>query len=596
MSENVLGIKMIGHDTGAAVISNGRVIAISEERLNRIKHSLNMFPHKSIAYCLEALSLKPEDIHLILIDRIRAPEERGTPEELFKARSIVAFPKAKIVTVNHQEAHAASTFFASPFEDAGILVYDGFGEDFISHTGVKVVESDTLFFGKGNHFTQIAKTAHRVKGRDFPYTTGIGMLYSKISQKYIRLGKFNEGKMMGLASYGNDSILKMFPPERWFRDYMGSIVVNARIAFARPNFRQLMRNAKSWRARIRFFYYWLTGFASIPWSVFRRWRSKNELFPELRLPRPRRHPKIDKLPDDYYASVAYAVQKVLEIVCLSWAKKLFAVTQSQNIAIAGGVGLNIDANKKILDESGFKHIFIQPGATDCGIPLGLALYGLHMVLGEPRFFKMQGAALGRPYTETEIQKALSRFSDKITYKKSATSVHDAAAEIARGKIIGWFTGGSEYGPRALGHRSILCDARNKDMKDIVNARVKHREAWRPFAASVLLEDMGRYFDLKEESPFMILCADVHKNMRTKIPSVVHVDGTCRIQTVTRESNARYHELLSEFKKLTGESIVLNTSFNLGGDPIVETPEDALDSFLRTDIDCLVIEDYIIRKK
>ena len=322
---------------------------------------------------------------------------------------------------------------------------------------------------------------------------------------------------------------------------------------------------------------------------------KGHLFPKLVLPKPPRRKSV-ALPDNYYASVAYAGQKVLEEVTMIVCKKLFAITRCQNIAIAGGVGLNIDANTRIINETGFKRIFIQPAASDCGIPFGAALYGYHCLLQKPRFFTMDHAYLGRPYSDKEIEEAIRERSDEITDRISSEVAKETAKLIADGKIVGWFQGGSEYGPRALGHRSILADARHPSMRDIVNRRVKHREMWRPFAASVLKEHSQDFFDLKEESPFMILLSNVRQEKRDKIPSVVHVDGTCRIQTVTKEANGIYHDLIREFHKITEVPLLLNTSFNLGGEPIVETPNDALKSFLNTDMDYLVLGNYIVQKK
>jgi carbamoyltransferase len=323
--------------------------------------------------------------------------------------------------------------------------------------------------------------------------------------------------------------------------------------------------------------------------------SEPAALPPIRLPRPART-KEDKLPDRYYSSVAYAVQKILEMVACRLGAKLRSITGSENLCVAGGVGLNIDANSKFITDVGFKRIFIQPGASDAGIPLGAALWGCHMILGMPRFYEMKSASLGRSYGGREIEDAIEAEKDRIEVRKSKDVAKETARFLADGKIVGWFYGGSEYGPRALGNRSILCDARGPSMKDTVNNRVKHREPWRPFAASVLKEDAPEWFNLPDDSPFMLLVADVRADKRPLIPAVVHVDGTCRIQTVTKTENGRYYDLLSEFRKLTGTPLILDTSFNLSGEPIVETPADALTSFLATDMDYLVLEEYIITKK
>lgn len=317
-------------------------------------------------------------------------------------------------------------------------------------------------------------------------------------------------------------------------------------------------------------------------------------FEEIHLPRPQREEK-EPLPDPYYAGVAYAGQELLERVAVLLGVRLKELARSENICIAGGVGLNIDANRNFLEKVGFKHIFVQPASSDAGIPLGCALYGAHMILKMPRFWEMKSASLGRAYTEDEIKNAIEKYKNELVVKKSENVAEETAQFIADGKIVGWFHGGGEYGPRALGNRSIVCDARKKAMKDILNNKVKHREPWRPFAASILAEHQSEWFELSEPSPFMLLDAPVREEKRTLVPSIVHVDGTCRIQAVSKEQNARYYELLDEFKNITGVPLLLNTSFNLGGEPIVETPEDALKTFLATKMDYLILEDFIVQK-
>lgn len=585
----VLGVKIAGHDTGAALIADGKVIAIAEERLNRVKHSHNMFPQLAIQYCLDALNVKSEEVELVVIDQIDT-KEAAPMKQRFRENTGSAFRNAEVAVINHHDAHAASAFFCSPFDKAAILVYDGAGEKFHTHLGVAATETETLYRGEGNTFVQIQKTLHVREGKIFPYTFGIGKLYSFISERYIGLGKYNEGKMMGLAPYGNDSILRQFPKEHWFAEREGHIVCNPRITYpprsiasriqgkSAAKLIEVTRNVM--RSKLR--------------ALFSKKRNEPHVFPEIKLPRPPRNG--EKLPDDYYASVASAAQKVLEEVAVGWGQKLKSITGLENLCIAGGVGLNIDANKNFLDRAGFRRIFIQPGCSDTGIPLGCALYGWHMILGRPRFWNMEHAALGRTYSEADIQAALREVERQIEYKKSTYVAKDAAALVADRKIIGWFQGGAEYGPRALGNRSIICDTRPADMKDILNLRVKHRESWRPFAAVVLREKMSEWFELDEESPFMLLAAPVKKEKRELVPSIVHIDGTCRIQSVTRTVNGRYYELVEEFEKLTGVPMLLNTSYNLAGDPIIETPNDALKCFLATEMDYLVIEDYIIQKR
>ncbi len=595
---HVLGIKAVGHDTGAALIANGKIVAVAEERLSRVKYGHGAFPRLSIAYCLEALNLTPADIDLVVIDRM--PVEKGVEvsgRELFLEEAKGAYTKARIETSNHHDAHAAAAFFCSPFEESAVLVYDGNGEVFTSNTGVRVTETETLYRGKGNQLVQISKSTHAQVNRRYPYTTGIGKLYSRLSRDCLGFGDHNEGKMMGLAGYGDDSLLKQFPYERWTREHYGQMVCNSRIEFStnaakKIADRSFVRNLRViyWGMRIRLKKVLGSGFGSAL-------RDPN-IFTPVVLPRPARDPKTDQLPDSYYTSVAFAAQRIFEHFAIQLGMKLKAVTQSKNLCVAGGCALNIDANRNFLTEVGFDDLFVQPASSDCGIALGCALWGLHVVLEQPRFWEMKSASLGRSYSLSEIDSALAARAGEIESHISQNAPKEAAQLIADGQIIGWFQGGSEYGPRALGNRSIICDPRNPQMRDILNARVKHREMWRPFAASILSEKLHEWFDLRSNTAtaFMLLAGSVLEEKRELIPSVVHVDNTCRMQTLTEEANGPYYKLVKAFEDLTGFPLVLNTSFNLGGDPIVESPADAIDTFLRTDMDYLVLHDRVVKKK
>jgi carbamoyltransferase len=587
---NVLGLKVIGHDTGAAVVSGTRVVAIAEERLNRIKHSPNMFPRLGIDYCLQNLELKDSDIDLVVIDQTGLPTQLRMLE-IFKRETGDRFKDARALVINHHLAHAASAFFCSPFKESAVLVYDGTGEKFVTHLGVHATETDTLYMGSGSKLYEILKNVHIREGGHFPYTFGIGKLYEFIT-RYINLGEYNEGKLMGLAPYGNDSVLKKHPFDEWCREYNGHILCNSRITY--PG-KQLSAPGMSLKARVR------RRIIALARPLVRFLAGKLtedglyevEIFPEIELPKPKR--TNEQLPDTYYSSVAYAAQKVFERVAVMFGLKLKNITQSENLCVAGGCGLNIDANMNFLSEVGFKNIFVQPASSDTGIPLGLALYGAHVIAGEPRFYNMESASLGRTYSEAEILDALKERASDIRFTKQPQIASKTAALIAEGKIVGWFYGGGEYGPRALGHRSIVCDARKHDMRDVLNLKVKHREPWRPFAASVLRERVSDFFEFDGSSPFMVLAANVRKEKRGSIPSVTHVDNTCRIQTVTKEANGRYYDVIRNFYELTKVPLILNTSFNLGGEPIVESPKDALRTFLATKMDYLVLEDYLVEK-
>lgn len=597
----VLGIKVVGHDPGAAVMSDGRVVAIAEERLSRVKYARGQFPNLAIDYCLATLGLKDEDVDLIVVDEaIDTKMSRESVEALFRRTMNGRFAGVRVEFTDHHDAHAASAFFCSPFEEAAVLVYDGSGSIFDTHLGVPAMETETLYRGQGNELVQIDRTLHEYTSRHTPHTCGIGKLYSLLSTEYLQLGAHNEGKMMGLAAYGNDSILKQFPKERWLAVENGQPMMNRRIRFAK---RVSRATGRSFREMPSYLYWGVRSRVVRAWDMLLRaipgvasGRVEPELFEPIQLPRPARDPKSDKLPDEYYASIAFTAQKLFEEFAFLLGLRLKAITGSDNLCVAGGCALNIDANHNFLTRAGFKRLFVQPASSDHGIPLGCALWGYHVILKKPRAWEMRSAALGRAYSTEEIVAALEKRGGEIETKRSDTVAAETAKLIADGKIIGWFQGGAEYGPRALGHRSILCDARVEDMRDILNDRVKHREMWRPFAASVLLEKQSEWFDIDHESPFMLLASHVHDDKKKKVPSIVHVDGTCRTQTVTKEHNGVYYELIREFEKLTGVPLVLNTSFNLGGEPIVETPEDALDTFLRTNMDYLVLGEHIVWKK
>ena len=535
---NILGLKIAGHDTGAALITtNQKIVAIAEERLNRVKHSPNMFPHLSIDYCLKTFGLTDKDIDLIVIDQIHLPE-MVPMKEILKKEAGDRFAHAEVEVINHHDAHAASAFFCCPYDEAAVIVYDGSGEMFKTPLGVPAIETETIYYGKGNTLIETEKTLHPrlPTTKLFLNTFGVGRLYAAITY-YLGFGPYEEGKTMGLAPYGKPGTFEEVPEELWWKKWRGAYYCNAHLRFPKSF-------VDSDRAplvdRIRFgikarIYQWLiritkklTGFGAF---------GGGELFKEpLTFSKPMRG-RDTKLPDEYYTDVAFAVQDVLETVVKGWAHRAKLLTRAPNLCIAGGVGLNSVANKKIFDECGFDDVWIQPGCSDTGIPLGCALYGLHVVKEKPRFWTMNHAYMGREYTEDEMEEAIEAVREKITVKKANDIVKDAAKLLADQKIIGWFQGGSEYGPRALGNRSILVDARGKDKKDILNNRVKHRENWRPFAASVLKDRVEDYFTVPKEAggnPFMLLVADVINP--EEIPSVSHVDDTCRIQTVTKEGN------------------------------------------------------------
>ncbi len=592
--KNVLGLKIEGHDPGAALIAHKKVVAIAEERLNRKKHSQGIFPALSIDYCLKTLGVQDVDIDLIVVDHT-SRRSASEIEGLFRAAMKGRFQNVPFEVISHHDAHAASAFLCSPFEDAAILVYDGRGSMVSSQAGSTFVETESLMRGTGTTITTIDKWNHpRRKERGIPREIGIGMFYDIFSTDYVSLGKHNHGKMMGLASYGSDVLLKKFPLERWVAEKNGEIVVNGEIRFARHE--NAFKRTGPVAALLELREVLIGVLRS---TMFYLMRQKTQpTFEPIVLDMPSRDPAQVKLPDAHYSAAAYAAQKIFEHFAILTGRKLRRVTQSENLCVSGGCALNIDANRNFITEVGFKNLFVQPASSDCGIALGCALWGMHMILKQERFWEMKSASLGRRYSASEIDADIKKFEGKIRHRVSQHVTKEAAKLIADGNIIGWFQGGSEYGPRALGNRSILCDARNKDMRDILNKRVKHREMWRPFAASILLDKLPEWFDLETTSPataFMLLAADVREEKRPLVPSIVHVDNTCRMQSLTPEANGPYFDLVKEFETLTGVPLVLNTSFNLGGDPIVETPYDAIETFLRTDMDYLIIEDRVIQK-
>ncbi len=589
---NILGLKVTAHDTGAALIAGEHVFAISEERLCRVKHSPSIFPSRAIDYCLTSANISAADIDLVVIDQTGNRDFKDM-RAIFLQNTGERFRRARMEVINHHDAHAASAFFCSPFTEAAILVVDGAGEKIQTHLGVLATETETLYRGRAGGITEVRKTMHVRRKSIFPFTFGPAKMYSLVSESYLNMGQYNEGKMMGLAPYGDRSFLELFPMSRWLKEMNGHAICNAQFQFAGGILRK--KREKWLVTAVRAF------FEKLNLNIFNYLSplGLDTVFrPRLFSPLVFSHPaRVDEpLPDRYYASVARATQIVFEEAVLLLARQLKEITDSDNLVVAGGGGLNIDTNKRFLDDAGFKHLFVQPAASDAGIPLGCALWGAHMLLGMPRFWEMKSASLGRVYTDAEVSLALNKFQEKIAFHHSSSPSSEAARLVAAGKVTGWFQGGSEYGPRALGNRSIFGDARNPEMANIINKKVKHREPWRPFAASILAEKQREWFELKHLSPFMLLAAQVVLEKRKLVPSIVHVDGSCRIQSVTREQNAPYYEMLQAFEKETGVPLVLNTSFNDAGEPIVETPEDALRCFLNTGMDALVIGNWIAEKK
>ena len=564
---NILGISCYYHDSGAALVRDGQLIAAAEEeRFTRKKHD-HGFPARAIGYCLQEAGVTIGDIDhiafyekpLVKFNRIletilaywpwtyrpwltalplwlghrlrmghEIQERLGTDQELLYCQ--------------HHLAHAASAFLVSPFEEAAIITADGVGEWTTSSWGV----------GRG--------TAIEMK-KELRFPHSVGLLFSAITAYLGFRVNDAEWKVMGLAPYGKPTYVDQFRKVVDIKDD-GSIRLNLR--------------------------YFAHGY-STERTISPQWE---RLFGE-----PQNAPEAPLT--DFHRDIAHSGQRIVEEIMLKMAAHVHRQTGMNNLCIAGGVGLNCVANWRILQESGFKNIFIQPAAGDSGGALGTAFYIYNTVLKNPRTFRMDHALWGPSFDNDEIQVALDHAGAVYEPIDREEELLDRTARmIAAGKVVAWFQGRLEFGPRALGARSLLADPRDSKMKDIINAKVKFREAFRPFAPAVLKENAHEYFEMPAgmDMPFMLLVPKVRENKRAVIPAVTHADGTGRVQTVTEETNGRYYRLIRSFARLTGVPVVINTSFNVRGEPIVCTPQDAYHTFVNTGIDALVIGDYIVTHK
>ena len=559
---NILGISCFYHDAAACLIQDGRLVAAaSEERFTRKKHDEG-FPHQAIQYCLKAGKIEAKDLDYVgFYDKPFLKFERLLSTYLSTfPRGFRSFSKAmpvwlreklwipqlirkelkyegKVLFTEHHLSHAASAFLVSPFREAAILTVDGVGEWATASYGVGRDREIDLF-----------------KEIRFPHS--LGLLYSAFT--YYLGFKVNsaEYKVMGLAPYGVPRYV----------DQVRQIIE--------------IKDDGSFELDMRFF------------SYHHGLRMVNGRFSAL-FGGPPRDPE-SKL-DQRHKDIAASVQKVTEEIMLKMASWLHRETKMENLCLAGGVALNCVANGRILREGPFKDLFIQPAAGDAGGALGVAAYIFHSLLGHPRMTPMEDAYLGPEYSEEEIRKALERYGAPYRRLERDDLVREVAALIEGQTVIGWFQGRMEFGPRALGSRSILADARNPENKDVVNLKIKFRESFRPFAPSVLEEKIGEYFEIDRPSPYMLLVAPVREGKRV-IPSVTHVDHSARIQSINRKQNALYYDLIREFERRTGVPVIINTSFNVRGEPIVCSPDDAYRCFMRTHMDYLVAGPYLLDKK
>jgi carbamoyltransferase len=591
----ILGVSALYHDSAAALLRDGEIVAAAqEERFTRRKHDPG-FPVNAIGYVLGEAGVTLADVdHVAFYDKpflkferlletylATAPKgfnsfrmampvwlrEKLFLKDLLKGqfRNLdKSFSDEKLMFAEHHISHAASAFYPSPFEEAVVLTIDGVGE----------WATTAVCIGRGNAL-EIVKELH------FPHS--LGLLYSAFT--YYTGFKVNSGeyKVMGLAPYGTPR----------FRDLILDRVVD-------------VKEDGSFRLDQTYFNY-TSGLTMTS-------KAMEDLFGQ-----PVRKPESEQL-TQFHMDIAASVQAVTEEIMLKITRSLAKDYDIPSLCMAGGVALNCVANGEILRDGAFRNIWVQPAAGDAGGALGAAQAAWHMELDKPRVVNghdsMRGASLGPSFTDDQIARELTDAGAVFRQLDEADVIDVAARALADGKAVGWFQGRMEFGPRALGSRSILGDPRSETMQKTLNLKVKYRESFRPFAPSVLSEDVGTWFEMDGESPYMLLVADVQQDIRramtdkeqalfgidklnvrrSDIPAVTHVDYSARVQTVHRDTNPKYHALISRFKELTGCPLVVNTSFNVRGEPIVCTPSDAFKCFMGTEIEVLVVGNYLLEKE
>lgn len=592
---NIIGISAYYHDSAAAIVVDGEIVAAAqEERFTRIKHDFN-FPENAVKFCLDYAGLKISDIdYAVFYDKPLLKFDRLIETYLaFAPQGFNSFAKAiplwlkqkldmkrdmrkklgpefkgKFVFPEHHESHAASAYFPSPFDDAAIITMDGVGEWATASIG----------HGKGNKI-ELLKELH------FPHS--LGLLYSAIT--YHTGFKVNSGeyKLMGLAPYGKPTYVDLIKKHLIEIKDDGSLWMDMKyfnycqgLTMTSPEFDKLFGPARKSESQI----------------------SQREM------------------------DMAASIQVVTEEVMIKMARHAKELTGSKNLCLAGGVALNCVGNGKIVAEKIFDDLWIQPAAGDAGASLGAALFTWYQLLGNERKANpgdsQKGSLLGSCPSMDEIKKALDTTSAVYDVFEDEEKLVDAISDdIASGKVIGWFAGRMEFGPRALGARSIIGDARNKEMQATMNLKIKYRESFRPFAPCVLTEDVGKYFELDVESPYMLIVSPVREDQRIQIsdaekdimqndpdlckrvnvprselPAITHIDYSARLQSVDKERHGRYYELMKRFKEKTGCGVIINTSFNIRGEPIVCSPLDAYKCFVNTEMDVLVLDRAVLRKE
>ena len=559
----ILGLVGATHDSGLALLQDGiPELVLEEERFSRIKRT-KKFPKRALRIALgrDAAGLKHVDVITTPwdISRLRRTflsavlgrlpwslslvlQNSRTPQDndivllnSFLARKfkrvLGAGELPPIVNVGHHDAHAAS-FFVSPFDEAAVLVMDGFGDD----------ASTSTYIGRGNRLERLWHTG---------IFNSLGMVYTIVTN-YLGFAFSDEGKVMALAAYGGDTYVEAF--------------------------RDVIRPMPDGSYQVNFDYFSFDAFGEL--RPFKR--RFFEVFG------PPRQPGDDL--SDRHRDIARALQVVTEEIVLHLARHLRHTSGARRLCLSGGVALNCVANARVLEEAGFDRVWVPPCASDTGAPLGSALWHYHQTLGHSRIFELTHPFFGPAYSDGDIEAALAEAGLTGVRLEAAELLDRVARDLAAGKIVGWFQGRSEMGPRALGNRSILADPRRAETKERINALVKHRESFRPFAPAVLIERASEFFHLDQPDPFMTLAPRVRADKAHLIPAAVHVDGTGRIQTVERSANPRYYGIIEAFGKLTGVPVLLNTSFNRQ-EPIVEHPRHAVSCYLRTGLDVLVMGDY-----
>lgn len=567
MDTFVLGISAFAHEASACLLHNGKVVAFAEEeRFNRQRHS-SEFPLQAIQFCLNQgriqlsqvdqisffwnpwLELPGNALHFLKyfpqsLDLLKAPA--GTTQMTFFERMRITlnlkseiqkrFPQERVPPIyfcEHHSAHGASAFYPSGFDSAAFVTIDGRGESVTTTTGY--ADPNGL-----HRHTQI-KVPH-----------SLGHFYSAITDYLGFKPFFDEWKVMGLSAYGDPQ----------YDHFFEKLVIHTEQGF---------------ELNLKYFSFHTKG--------TRQWVS--ELFLK----------EFGLAQGDFQksANIARAAQKSVERAGVHLTKRLYERTKTDNLCMAGGVVLNCLMNQKIVEQSGFHNFFFQPLANDAGTSMGSAQYWWHQVQKQPRVAPQTHISWGPSYTSKECRVALEKYH--LPFRKSGDICGDTARLLYEGCVVGWFQGGMEAGPRALGHRSILADPSRADMKEKINRIIKKRESFRPFAPSVLADKSNLYFKIHKnlESPYMILAGDVRSEWRDRLPAITHVDGTARIQTVTAMHSLRYYELIRKFGDLSGIYVLLNTSFN-ENEPIVCQPEEAIECFLRSDLDALVLEDLIVLKE